>query len=133
IALDVLPGNGSAGLVPGVSAERNAGQYLWDVTINSSSTGFDGFKPKGALDPLRPALFLPDALDNSKWQGGFDAGWADLDKTHTYSFVRNSIWTSYINRSVVPESQLSKLDQLWDPRWKGKITMIDPRIPSNGS
>src|SRR5207249_89299 len=39
----------------------------------------------------------------------------------------------YVNRDFVPESQLNKLDQLWDPKWKGKVAWQDPRVPSAGA
>ncbi|HLY67836.1 MAG TPA: hypothetical protein VKU60_20020, partial [Chloroflexota bacterium] len=74
ITYDYLPGNGNADLVPKIDAERKAGQYNWDVIVHSPASQFAGFKPIGALDPLRPVL-LPETMDDSKWVGGFNAGW----------------------------------------------------------
>jgi iron(III) transport system substrate-binding protein len=72
-------------------------------------------------------LILPDATDNSKWRGGFDAGWSDTGKSLVYAFVSAVDWTAYVNRSIVAKAQLNKIDQLWDPKWKGQIAMQDPR------
>ncbi len=116
-----------------IGSERAAGQYLWDAVVHSPGTLFDAAKPIGALDPLRPALVLPEVLDNASWRGGFDAGWYDLDKSLAYSFVGYIYWTAYVNRQVIPESQLSTMDQLWDPKWKGKIAIQDPRASGAGS
>lgn len=133
IATELLVGNGQADLAPKVVTERQAGVFRWDVMMHSPSMGFGGLKPAGALDPLRPTLVLPDVLDNSKWLAGFDGGWADSDRSTTYSFVAELDWTAYVNRNLVAIDQLNKVDQLWEPRWRGKIAWQDPRVPSKGS
>ncbi|HLY67297.1 MAG TPA: extracellular solute-binding protein, partial [Chloroflexota bacterium] len=133
IHVDLMVGNGASDIVPRVLTERQAGQYLWDVVAHTPVTTFNGYRPAGALDPLRPQLFLPDVLDDSKWVHGFEAGWADKDKTYDYAFVTNINYVAFVNRSVIPQSQLNTMDQLWDPEWKGKIAIQDPRVPSSGS
>ncbi|HLY66732.1 MAG TPA: extracellular solute-binding protein [Chloroflexota bacterium] len=130
IQLDINVGNGQADQVPRVESERQAGQYLWDVVVHSPQGLFNGYKRLGALEPLRPVL-LPEIVDDSKWAGGFNAGWADSDKTTVYTFVQYSEWAAWVNRDIIPEAQLNKYDQLWDPKWKGKIAWQDPRIPSS--
>ncbi|HLY64709.1 MAG TPA: extracellular solute-binding protein, partial [Chloroflexota bacterium] len=133
IALDVRTGNGSPDLVPAVATERQAGKFLWDAAILNSQVLFTGFKPLGAFEPLRPSLIQPGVLDDSKWLGGFAAGWADHDKLLVYAFVHNQTPTAHVNRDIIPEAQLNTLDQLWDPKWKGKIAIGDPRTPSSGA
>src|SRR5579862_4684373 len=133
IPIELRVGNGPPDLYPLVTTERQAGQYLWDVATHNPGNIWLGFKPLGAVDPLRPALILPEVVDDSKWQGGFAAGWADKDKTLDYFFVSYQEASVYVNRALIPESQLSQLDQLWDPKWKGKIAMQDPRFPGGGS
>ena len=132
IQVELMVGNGNADIVPKVDAERKAGQYNWDVIAHSPGAQFQGLETIGAMDPLRPALVLPDALDDSKWGKGFADGWADKNKSYVYSFVGFVDDTLKVNRNVIPESQLSKLDQAWDPAFKGKIAMFDPRIPGAG-
>ncbi|HLY64426.1 MAG TPA: extracellular solute-binding protein [Chloroflexota bacterium] len=124
---------GPSELGPAISAERKADQYLWDVAVLGATTMLVGYKSTGALDPVRPAMVLPEVLDDSKWQGGFQAGWMDHEKALDYAFVDNVSSTVYINRQVIPESQLNSIDQLWDPKWKGKIASIDPRVGSSGA
>jgi len=133
ITVDLIAFSGSADLVPRLKAERDAGQYNWDVIVHAPITLFAGAKPLGALDPLRPALILPEALDDSKWFKGFEAGWYDSGKSLAYSFVGYLFFNTYVNRQVVSPAQFSKIDQLWDPQWKGKIAIQDPRVPSAGS
>src|SRR5581483_8039679 len=133
IKVELLSGNGGADLAPKLQAERKAGQFNWDVMIHSPSTGFQSLKPVGALTALQPNLILPEVLDDKKWIGGFAAGWADHDRSTVYFLHSQEVWTAYVNRAVVPESQLSKIDQLWDAKWKGKIALLDPRPGSAGA
>src|SRR5207244_1285834 len=108
IATEMLAFGGSADLVPKLKAERDAGQFNWDAAVHAPSTLFLGLKSLAALEPIKPALVLPEVLDNSKWFKGFDAGWYDRDKATTYSFVGYVFWGTYVNRTVIPESQLNK-------------------------
>lgn len=120
---------------PKILAERNAGQYLWDVYLGGATTALSAFKPAGILDPLKPALLLPDVLDNSKWAGGLDNFWMDKEGQYIFGFEAGLQHSVFVNRDLVPESQLSSHDQLLDPKWKGKIVSGDLRTPGaqNGS
>jgi iron(III) transport system substrate-binding protein len=133
IRTELMAGAGQADLVPKLSTERGAGQYLWDVAAHSPSMIFQGLKEVGALDPLRPAFIRPDVVDDSKWINGFDAGWADIDKSVTYTYVHYLDYSMQVNREVVPEAELNRLDQVWDPKWKGRVAWLDPKIPSGGA
>jgi iron(III) transport system substrate-binding protein len=113
-------------------AERDAGQYLVDVYVGGPDTAHSQLKPKGALAPLKPALVRPDVLQDSLWVGGFDAGFMDQEGQYVYAFqgfLGPLIW---VNRGAVPEGELSRFEQLLDPRWKGKIVWDDPRTAGSG-
>src|SRR3989337_1854088 len=86
-------------------------------------------RPKGVLDPLKPALVLSEVLDDTKWVSGFESGWADKDRQLVYAYQGSISYIVWVNRSMVPESELSKVEQLVDPKWKGKIAAGDPRLP----
>jgi iron(III) transport system substrate-binding protein len=132
IQVETLAGNGNVDLVPRVSAERQAGQSNWDLVTHSPGSMLVGFRRLGAMEPLAPALILPDALDDARWLHGFVAGWADLDQAYVYSYTAFVDIMVKVNRNVVPEAELSRLEQLWEPRWKGRIAMYDPRVPGAG-
>jgi len=55
---------------PRIMAERRAGKYLWDICICGPTTPYTILYPAKALDPIRPALMLPEVIDGSKWWGG---------------------------------------------------------------
>jgi iron(III) transport system substrate-binding protein len=132
IQVEVLGGNGNVDLIPRVDNERKAGQYNWDLVTHSPGSMLVGFRRIGAMEPLAPALILPEAIDDSRWLHGFAAGWADVEQTHIYSYIAFVDSTVKVNRNVVPEAELSRLDDLWDPRWSGKIAMYDPRVGGAG-
>lgn len=112
---------------PRILAERGGGQYLWDVHVGGAQTSIRQLMPNGVLDPVKPALILPEVLDDSKWLLGLDRVWMDKDKKHVFGFEAGLQVTVFVNRDMVPESELSKHDQLLDPKWKGKIVSGDMR------
>jgi iron(III) transport system substrate-binding protein len=103
-----------------------------DIHVGGTGTGKQ-LKDLGFWDPFKPNLIRPDVLDSSKWLGGFEAGMMDTEATYAYGFEANARPVAYVNREVVPESQLARVEQLLDPQWKGKISWNDPRQPSGGA
>jgi iron(III) transport system substrate-binding protein len=126
IQVEVFAASPASALISRVQAERAAGKFLWDVAVYAPTSLYTVFKPRGWLEPIRPSLVLPEVLDSTKWIGGFEDGFLDVEKTYVYGFVKYLNWNADINRNLVPESELSKFDQLWDSKWNGKILMYDP-------
>ncbi len=61
-----VTGKGSA-LWPRIMAERRAGKYLADVMISGAFPPYPDMYKARVLDPIRPALILPEVTDQSKW------------------------------------------------------------------
>jgi iron(III) transport system substrate-binding protein len=132
IALE-YSGQSGRDFIPRALSERAAGQYLWDVHVGGPESVNLELKPAGALAPLKPALVLPEVLDDSKWLGGFDDGFMDRERQFTYGFQGDLSQHVWVNREVIPESELSTVEQLTDPKWKGKISWNDPTAAGSGS
>jgi hypothetical protein len=49
--------------------ERRADKYLADLYVYSSSSGYALYQAK-VFDPIKPALILPEVLDQSNWWEG---------------------------------------------------------------
>jgi iron(III) transport system substrate-binding protein len=115
-----------------VRQERRAGVYAIDVRVGGPRTNH-GLIPEGVYVPLPPAMMLPEALDDSKWLGGFAGGFTDREKRFSYSAIAERSGIIYLNRDFVPEAEFNKVDDLLNPKWKGKICMRDPREPGSGN
>ncbi|MDP2645659.1 MAG: extracellular solute-binding protein [Desulfobacterales bacterium] len=112
---------------PKVLAERKAGQYLWDVHMAGTHSALTMLKPNGVLDPVRPGLLLPEVLDDTKWIGGFEGGWVDLAGQYIFQAEGRLDFIFLVNRDLAPESELNRVEQLVEPKWKGRIVAEDPR------
>jgi ABC-type Fe3+ transport system substrate-binding protein len=119
-------------LAPKLLAERQAGQFLWDVSVGGPTTAVT-FKNQQVFDPLPAALILPEILDDSKWFGGFNKYWIDNEGQFIFPFEALLRANIYVNRDIVKESDLGKYEQLLDPKFQSKISWNDPRTFGAGS
>ena len=131
IQLDYLGAQGRD-FAPRIVQERRVGQFLWDIHIGGSSSMLNVMMPQGAVDPLQPALILPEASDDSKWRNGFKDGWMDREE-NVYGFSGSIFYGVFINRDFASETDIGKAEDLWNPRWKDKIVWHDPRAGGTGS
>jgi iron(III) transport system substrate-binding protein len=132
IKVELLGGSGGE-KVARILRERQAGVYGWDLYISGPTSGLSAFKPVGALDPLKPALILPEAKNDKEWIGGFDAGWADGEKKFFYVFGGTLAGDNiYVNRDVITANDIRSAQDLLDPKWTGKIVIQDPRVEGKG-
>ncbi len=130
ISIEYL-GVGGPELPPRVTQERASGLYNWDVFMAGTTTLVRGLKPTGALEPIEPALILPEVKDPSKWLGGelpfFDADHSGL------SVLRIAGQYFYRNTDQVRADEIKSWKDLLDPKWKGKIVVgRDPRVAGYG-
>ena len=62
-------------------AERRAGKYIADVYSGGTNGNYNTLYKGKVLDPVKPALILPEVVDLSKWYG----------KEHRYARPRGTI------------------------------------------
>jgi ABC-type Fe3+ transport system substrate-binding protein len=120
-------GGDSRDFWPKLAQERNGNQYLWDVRIGGPDPQVFDARDSGVLDPIRPLLFLPEVVDESKWVGGWDGFYADVGKQYLPGFLASVSKTAYLNARLVSPQDVKSEQDLLDPRWKGKIVIQDPR------
>jgi iron(III) transport system substrate-binding protein len=118
---------------PRILTERKMEQFLWDVLVGGAETPNLHLKPAGVLDPLEPALMLPEVLSDSAWLGGFNDGWMDREKRFIYGVTGTVNAQVLVDRSIISEEQLNRVEDLVAPKWKGKISWQEPRAPGGGS
>jgi iron(III) transport system substrate-binding protein len=113
---------------PKLITERRAGKYLVDLVLTGPGTPYRMLYKNKALDPIGPALLLPEVLDQSKW---WQAKHHYVDSEEKHIFIYEATVQSgdlaYNTRLVKPEEIKSYWDLL-QPRWRGKIVAMDPSV-----
>lgn len=116
-----------------VLSERRGEKYLVDVVSAGANPNYQQFYRAKILQPIKPALILPDVLDQSKWLNGKHT-YADPEGEYVFVYVGSATYGSiqYHTKLVEPKDLNSYWD-LVDPKWKGKIEARDIRSPGPGS
>jgi iron(III) transport system substrate-binding protein len=128
IKLSFVVGRG-AEIAPRLMQERRAGKYLADIYTGGMHSAYELFYRNKALDPIPPALMLPEVLDESKWWGGKHHY---IDPENRYIFLfEGSVQGGGIsyNKNLVDPKEFKSFWDLLQPKWKGKIVAVHPRMP----
>lgn len=120
-----------AKMAPRLLAERRAGHYLADVHVGNPGTTLTILFPIGALEPIRPALILPEAVDSGKWWRG-KLEFADREGKYNLVFSTNVMAHVAVNPQLVKKNEIRSYTDLLNPKWQGKIAMLDPTILGPG-
>ena len=128
ITLEHQPFN-SRDLWPLVVREAGFGQRNFDVRIGGAdTTTFQAMHTNNTHHPLDfdEWFILPEVRDPDVWLGGIDGVWLDETKKYAWPIVLTSSAgdSFWVNRDLIPESELSSVEQLADPKWKGQIVSI---------
>lgn len=115
-------------LAPRIATERRAGKYLADVYNGGGSSLYQVLHLGKMLEPIKPALLIPEVADESKWWEGRHK-YVDPEGRYIFVYegnVSNGGGGSY-NTSLL---NLKDYKSYWDfltPRLKGKIVAMDLR------
>lgn len=113
-----------------IAAEHAAGVRYYDVLISGSLTPLNLLNA-GILDPVEPLFILPEVKDPKRWYGGHI--WADNAKRFLYSFQAYQSENTWYNSQLLKPEDFRSLDDLLNPKLKGKIGMLDPRSAGGGT
>ncbi|MBI4523835.1 MAG: ABC transporter substrate-binding protein, partial [Deltaproteobacteria bacterium] len=108
-------------ILPRVLSEQRAGRYLGDLFLAGPTAAFTLLQA-GALEPMKPALLLPDVVDKSKW---WERKLPFVDKEDQYIFAMNGMFRAeaVYNTKLVDPKDLKSYWDLLNPKWKGKIAV----------
>jgi len=110
--------------------EQNAGVRSTDLHIGGTTSIVTALLARNLLDPALPAMVLPEVREPKQWWGGHM--WADNAKRFIYSFTAYVTETLWYNTTLAKPDEITSYDQLLDPKWKGRIVILDPRTPGSG-
>ena len=112
---------------PKVMQEQQAGIYGWDIAVTGAASNVKILYPAGAWDPIRPLLFRPDVISDDNWHGGFPVGFVDNNKQLGFTFSFDLRRAFAVNTDLVKDGEIKNLQDLLNPRWKGKMVLADVR------
>jgi iron(III) transport system substrate-binding protein len=111
-----------------LAAERRAGRYIADVYNGGGNSLYQVLYLGKMIEPIKPALLLPEVTDGSKWWEGKQKY---LDKEGQYVIVYEGNVSagggpSY-NTQLLDPSEFKSYWDLINPKLKGKIVSTDIR------
>jgi len=123
-----LPGNQATGKI---LLERQANQFNYDILIAGSAGSLDSLVPAHALDPIAPALILPEVKDPKNWRGGALPLIGPNGEILVMTPYQRG--TLFYNKNLMKGDEITTYKDLLDPKWTGKLQMDDPRRPGPGN
>lgn len=130
IELELLSAPGPQNAQRAIS-EFKAGVKHFDVLHGGSGT-LQPLRDGNMLAPFMDNVVLSEVRDPKQWWGGHM--WEDNVKTNRfiYSFSADYTVPPFYNSDLVKANEITSYDDLLRPKWKGKIGMFEPRVPSAG-
>jgi iron(III) transport system substrate-binding protein len=116
-------------IISRIMSEQRAGIRQADLVLGGTDILLGTLKEKNFLQPIRPALLLPEVLDSNAWFKG-KLWFADNEDRFIPMWRAVPYTAACINTNLVKANELKSYWDLLQPRWKGKIVSQDLRIGS---
>jgi len=127
----VLVNNTGSATANRIMAEKRAGNFLADVVISGANTTYRVCYAAKVLDPIKPALILPEVKDLSGWWQA-KHWYVDAENEYIFVYLGNVARVGSYNTKSVTAAQLQSYWDFLSPRWKGRIVARDIRKSGTG-
>lgn len=122
----------SSKLADRLGTERRAGISTVDVFLGGVQTVANILYAEKMLEPLKPALVLPEVVDGNKWKRG-KPWFIDPEERYVLRVYSTITGLLHVNTDHVKPGELTKAADLLQPKWRGKIATEDPTVAGSGS
>jgi len=130
IPVESVPARGAV-VTRRIVDESKAGISYFDLHIGGSESIVTGMLSEKILEPIEPYLILPEVKDPKNWWGGHI--WIDNAKRFIYAFQAYQTENLWYNSDLLKPEEIRSFDDLLNPKWQGKIAILDPRTPGSGA
>ena len=117
---------------PRIIAEQRNGIFNWDVWWAATSNMTTVGQPAGIIVPITDYLILPEVKNLENWRTP-DFIYASKKGSFVFAHAHLAEGTVFINRANAGGVSIRTVDDLLDPRLRGKIVMRDPSRPNAGT
>src|SRR5919108_1542891 len=130
ITPELFPSRGPEN-VTRIITEYKSGVRYCDVLVAGGATPIN-MAASGAAEDFQSYMILPEVKDPKNWWGGHI--WEDnvSGKQQIYAFLCYTSETWWYNSTQAETSETRSFDDLLNPKWKGRIGLLDPRNPGSG-
>ena len=128
IRVNYTPGRMSE-VMSRIMAEQRAGMRQADLVLGGTDSLLGTLKEKGFLQPIRPALMLPEILDTAGWFKG-KLWFADKEDKFIPMWRAVPYTAACVNTNLVKPTELKSYWDLLQSKWKEKIVSQDLRVGS---
>jgi len=116
---------------PKVITEQQNGTFGYDVWVSSTSNMVEVVLPTGGFEKITPYLIVPEVTEGKNWK----AGQLLYGSKEPYILLNRGnlgggVWA---NRELLPKGDFNTIDQLADPKFKGKLMIRTPNAPHGAS
>ena len=129
IVQEVFPAPGGSN-INRIVEEDKGGVHYFDIHIGGTSSIITGMLTADLLEPLAALMILPSVKKTTNWWGGHI--WADKSGRYIYMFLAYLTETIWFNTKELRPEEVRSYDDLLNPKLKGRIAILDPRIPGSG-
>jgi iron(III) transport system substrate-binding protein len=110
-----------------LKAEWEAKVFNWDILASGQQFIYGELVPAGALVPIRDVIAKNDIMEDKLWLGGLNASYLDRAEKYIFGFMIYIAEIAYIDTRVLSISDFKSARDLMNPKYKGKIAIVDPR------